>query len=169
MNDRRAQDDQDVWEAACTQLLREWVVAREPAWLPLNGRSMAPFLPGGSKILVSRTAAGQIGWGDLLVYGVEGRLVCHRVLRRRGKGGRHLFLTKGDGRRTIESWVAEEQVLGRVLRVEREGRLVDLNTPIRRLQAVAIAAASLVIIGGRALFRWGKQQVTGRGTWARTS
>ena len=169
MNDRQAQDDRDVREAACTQLLREWVGAREPVWLPLNGRSMAPFLPGGSKILVCKTAVGQIGWGDLLVYEVEGRLVCHRVLGCQVQCGRPLFLMQGDGHWTNESWVGEAQVLGKVSRVERQGRLVDLNTRIRRLQAVSLAVYSLVGLGLRTLGSWGKQYWTCRRASARIS
>lgn len=167
MQDRPTQDGLDMLEVACSQLLREWISAREPAWLPLNGRSMAPFLPSGSRVLVSKTAAGQIGCGDLLVYELEGRLICHRVLRRKTQGDRYLYLTKGDGRQTIASWVAEEQVLGKVPRVEREGQLVDLNTLPRRLQAVSTATSSLMIIGVRALLKWGKQSVMGGRTWAR--
>lgn len=168
MKDRPVHEDQDARVAACTQLIRDWVSAKEQVWLPLNGQSMAPFLPGGSKILVSKTAAGQIRRGDLLVFEVEGRLVCHRVLRRQATSDRYLFLTKGDGWRTIESWVAEAEMLGRVPRIERAGRMIDLNTPFRRLHAVTTATASLVVIGVRMLLRWGMQRLTARRTWART-
>lgn len=166
MKNRPFQDDQAVLEVACTQLLREWISAREPAWLPLYGRSMAPFLPSGSRVLVSKTAAGQIGCGDLLVYEFEGRLICHRVLRRKTQGDRYLYLTKGDGRQTIASWVAEKQVLGKVSCVEREGQLVDLNTLPHRLRAISTATYSLMIIGVRALLKWGKQSARGGRIWA---
>ncbi|HSB67780.1 MAG TPA: S26 family signal peptidase [Candidatus Methylomirabilis sp.] len=156
-----------TWEAACAELLRCWVAGGASAWLPLHGHSMAPFLPGGSKILVSKTTAGRIGCGDLFVYEEEGRLVCHRVLRRRARGSRYAYLTKGDGWGTMESWVAEEQVLGKVPRVERDGREVDLNTAIGRLHAVTAAASSLVVIGLRRLLRWGRGRLAGRRAWVR--
>ena len=50
-----------MWEAACAKLLRGWIAGGASAWLPLHGHSIAPFLPAGSKILVSKTAAPHIG------------------------------------------------------------------------------------------------------------
>lgn len=164
-----ARGDQTVWETACTQLLRDWLAAGESAWLPLHGQSMAPFLPSGSKILVSRTVVGQIGCGDLLVYEEEGRLVCHRVLRRRVRGSRHAFLAKGDGWGTMESWVAEEQVLGRVPRVKRDGGEVSLDTAIGRLHALTATITALVLIGLRRLLRWARGRLAGRTAWVRPS
>ena len=148
-----------AWESVCTQLLREWINAGKPAWLPLSGESMVPFLPGGSKILVSQTTAGQIRLGNLLLFEVEGRIICHRVLRRRGQGASYTFLTKGDGRRATDPWVCAEQVIGKVTAINRNGSIVRLNTPLRRLQAVAAAALSLVGTGSLAALRRTKKLV----------
>jgi len=142
-----------VWESVYTQLLREWIDAGEPAWLPLSGESMVPFLPSGSKVLVSQTEAGQIRRGNLLLYEAEGRIICHRVLRRRRYGASYTFLTKGDGRRMTDPWVCAEQVIGKVMAINRNGSIVRLNTPLRRLQAVAAAAISLVGTGSLAVLR----------------
>jgi len=142
-----------AWESVYPQLLREWIDAGEPAWLPLSGESMVPFLPSGSKVLVSHTTAGQIRLGNLLLYEAEGRIICHRVLRRRRYGASYTFLTKGDGRRMTDPWVCAEQVIGKVMAINRNGSIVRLNTPLRRLQAVAAAAISLVGTGSLAVLR----------------
>lgn len=142
-----------AWEPACTQLLREWIAAGEQAWLPVIGDSMGPFLPGGSKVLVSRTAPHGIRCGNLVVYEDEGRMICHRVLRRRPQGLSHAFLTKGDGWRVTDPWVCAEQIIGKVVAINRNGSLVRLDTPLRRLQAVAAVARSLTGVGSRVILR----------------
>jgi signal peptidase I len=164
MKDRPTPNNQAAWEAVYVQLLRGWITAGESAWLPLRGESMAPFLHSGSRLLVSRVTVCHIASGDLLVYEAEGRLICHRVLCRRTREGRHVFLTKGDGWRTNESWIRADQVLGRVTRVERNEGMLPLDTPIRRLCATGIAAYSLMVAGLLALLRWGRQRLRLRWT-----
>jgi len=154
-----SQQKQAAWEPVYTQLLREWIDAGEPAWLPLSGESMVPFLPSGSKVLVSQTTAGQIGLGDLLLYEAEGRIICHRVLRRRRQGASYIFLTKGDGWRRTDPWVSAGQVIGTVIGIHRNGRLIRLGTRLRRLQAVTAAALSLIVAGLLAVSRRAKELV----------
>jgi signal peptidase I len=157
-----SQCKQTAWEPVCTQLLREWIEAGQPAWLPLSGGSMTPFLPSGSKVLVSQTAPRRIFCGDLVVYEVEGRMICHRVLGRRTQGFSHAFLMKGDGWRMTDPWVCAEQVIGKVIAINRNGSVVRLDTPLRRLQAVAAAALSFVVAGTLMVMRQGKQLLSVR-------
>jgi signal peptidase I len=156
-------------EAVCTQLLREWIARGEPAWLPLIGESMAPFLHSGSRVLVSKGTTGEVLCGDLLLFEVEGKLICHRVLRRRASGGKYAFLTKGDDWRTIEFWIGEEQVIGRVVSVERNGDLVRLDSFLRRLHAVGATAIALAAIGSRVALRRIQRLLKLQRTWARSS
>jgi signal peptidase I len=148
-----SQQKHAAWEPVYRQLLREWIDAGEPVWLPLSGESMAPLLPSGSQVLVSQTVTGQIRFGDLLVYEAEGRIICHRVLRRRRYGASYTFLTKGDGRRMTDPWVYAEQVIGIVVAIDRNGSIVRLNAPLPRLQAVAAAMLSLMVAGSLAALR----------------
>ncbi|MFB3816103.1 MAG: S26 family signal peptidase [Candidatus Methylomirabilales bacterium] len=151
-----APDDRDPRLAAGAALLRDWMAAGGLAWLPLHGDSMRPFLPAGSRVRIGRVAPGEVRLGDLVVYATEERLVCHRVLRRRARGNGHALLTKGDGRRSFEAWVDAAQVLGRVVEVERRGRVLRLRRPGRRLHALAAAAASLGWVALRAVLSRGR-------------
>lgn len=156
-----------AWEPACAQLLREWIEAGEQAWLPVIGDSMAPFLPRGSKVLVSQTAPHWIRCGDLVVYEDEGRMICHRVLRRRPQKFSHAFLTKGDGWRMTDPWVCAEQVMGKVVAMSRNGSVARLDTPLRRLQAVAAAARSFVAAGTLMVARRARRLLAARWNHAR--
>jgi signal peptidase I len=141
--------DADLRLAAGVALVRDWIAAGRPTWLVLRGDSMRPFLPDGSRVRIAPVAPGQLSIGDLVVYETEGRLVCHRVVRRRARPGGAAFLTKGDGPRTFPAWISGGDVVGRVVEVERRGRVVRLRHPGRRLHALAAAAASLAAVALR--------------------
>jgi len=149
-----------MWEPVYTQLLREWIEAGEPAWLPVIGDSMAPFLPKGSKVLLSRMAPDRIACGDLIVYEEEGRMICHRVLRRRPHGFSPAFLTKGDGWRMTDPWICAKQIVGKVIAIDRNGSILRLDTPLRRLQAVVAAVLSFVAAGTIIVLTQGKQRLS---------
>lgn len=114
---------------------------------------MRPFLAPGVRLLVSRVAPGRIGLGDVIVYDVEDTLVCHRVLWRRARLGERRFLTRGDAWQSPRAWIGQADVVGKVVAVATGRVAVPIDTPHRRLQAVAIAALSFVAAGILAAFR----------------
>jgi hypothetical protein len=126
-----------VWRPLVTQIVRERIDAGEPTWLPVRGRSMRPLLAGGSRILVA--PATRIRSGDLLAYECEGTIVCHRVIGRRGA----YLMTRADRRGAGPELVRLDQILGVVKAFQRDGAVVDLTRPARRVQAVAKAVRSL--------------------------
>lgn len=154
--------DEPSWTRAYAELLREWVATGERAWLPLWGGSMAPFLPGGSRILVVPAPLDRIVPGDLVVYETESRVVCHRALRRRVDGDGLAFLTKGHGWRTLEAWVAGARLIGKVAAIERDGGVTSLETPLRRLRARLAAGRSLLALRSLVALRRSKRLLRGR-------
>lgn len=157
--------ERSVWGPVYAQLLREWIEAGESVCLPLTGESMAPSLHGGANVFLAHAAPAQISCGDLVVYQAEGRLICHRVLRRRVRRGRYAFLTKGDHWRTTGSWIRDRQIIGTLIAVEQDGRLRRLDAPLRRWLASGVAGLSLMAAGSVMVVRWGKQML--RGQWRR--
>lgn len=149
------------WGLVYVPLLRDWLGSGETAWLPLSGSSMRPFLPAGARILVSAAEAGRIAPGDLVVFDHEGTIVCHRMLRRRARGDGDVVLTKGDGWRTLESWIPAAQLVGKVVGVERNGMRLSLETPARRLQARLIARWSRLMTGAVPALRRGRRRLGG--------
>lgn len=145
--------------AARIALLREWLESGETAWLHVTGDSMWPFLPRGSRVQVCRV--GDVHPGALIVYEIEDRLVCHRVLARRGAR----VLARGDAWRAVGAWVAAADVLGGVVAIDRHRRVVRLDTSLRRMQAAMLAAASFVIARAVGVARWLKHSHAGGSGW----
>lgn len=102
------------------------------------GPSMSPFIQDGDAIMVSPLAGASPGCGDVVAFlrPDSGKLVVHRVVGQQGDA----FLVRGDS--TAVSIAAYElvpaaSILGRVTKVERNGRPVRLGLgPERRLIAV---------------------------------
>lgn len=99
-----------------------------------EGRSMWPFLRGGDGLVVEPVSTRNARVGDVLLYRTShGGVVAHRLVGR--SGGR--LRTRGDRVRAPAEWIGPGQVLGRVGAVERAGRHIDLDRPLRRLPALA--------------------------------
>jgi len=99
-----------------------------------KGFSMSPFIKDGDTITIAPVSDGLPGPGDVAAFIApeNGRLVVHRVV---GKGKRG-FLLRGDNAIETDGRVPEENILGRVVRVERNRRETRIGFgPERRLIA----------------------------------
>jgi signal peptidase I len=99
-----------------------------------RGGSMHPFVRDGDVVTVQPLGKSRIGAGDIVAFTHPGagRLVVHRVAAGTGRG----LLMKGDNAEYADGIVPLENVLGRVSRVERDGRRIRLGVgPERALIA----------------------------------
>jgi hypothetical protein len=99
---------------------------------------MLPFVRDGDVALVIPTARTAIGVGDVVCYETPpGRLFVHRVIQRAGNG----FLAKGDALARADV-VEPPQLLGKVVAIERHGRLTRLDSRTARGRNRVIAFVS---------------------------
>ena len=107
------------------------------------GTSMGATIRDGEAITVAPVEPGEITWGDIVVYRRGHHLLAHRVVRfaRRDRpdGG---FLVRGDAACTCDAPVAPEQILGKVVSVERQGRHLSVSSRQAKLAYTARVAAS---------------------------
>ena len=102
---------------------------------------MLPFLRDGDVALVVPSARTEIGVGDVVCYEASpGRLFVHRVIDR----ARDRFLAKGDALACVDV-IDPPQLLGKVVAIERHGKVTRLDTRIGRWQSRAIVAVSALI------------------------
>lgn len=122
--------------AAAAEMARELLAGGERICFVARGASMRPFLRDGDRLTVSPDLGG-LRVGDLVLLG-QGELgPVHRVVARLGPW----FCVKGDATASVDGWFRTDDILGRVVRVERGGRAV----PPGRWSAVA-----LNLVGGLA-------------------
>jgi len=67
--------------------------------------------------------------GDLMVFKRNGQMVCHRLVRVFEKDGMKYYRTRGDSFFNFDEPVTLDQILGKVIRIERE----NLSLPRRIL------------------------------------
>jgi hypothetical protein len=97
---------------------------------------MVPVIRHGDTLTIQPTEAVALRLGDVVLYrAVGGYLFAHRVVGRRFDNGRLVLTARGDAVPGPGDQVLAEQILGRVVRVQRGGRTLDLDRGIWRLVA----------------------------------
>ena len=110
-------------------------VARNLAWelsesgqslrLEVISRSMLPVLRPGDKIVVQKVGAESLEIGDLVIALRQGEFITHRLV---GLGSKECY-TKGDNAHYLDPPVKSESILGKVIAIEREDNIIDLQSP----------------------------------------
>jgi signal peptidase I len=99
-----------------------------------KGASMRPFIRDGDLVEVRPIGATSVRRGDVVLFRAEGgRALAHRVVRVVGDDRREALVTKGDSITWCDGPISREQVLGRVVAVERDGRRIGLGGGLQRI------------------------------------
>lgn len=108
-----------------------------------TGHSMSPVILHGAILEVEPRPGTEIRVGEVAFYrNPGGGLVAHRVVRKRFRRGRTIFLIKGDARSCQLEEVYSTQILGRVVRVEQHGCCRQLDRLPGRLMGKTLAYLS---------------------------
>jgi len=113
---------------------------------------MTPTIDDGEILIVAPAAAHQVDVADVVFCQTRSRPVAHRVLSiGGGAAGAPQLTLCGDAALELDRPVTTEQVLGRVIAVERAGQRVDVEVTAGFLGRLAIVAAFAL---RRSLRRW---------------
>jgi signal peptidase len=89
---------------------------------------MYPTIRDGETVTVEPVCASEVRRGDILLYQTTSRVIAHRVVEIVGaQNSARVFTLRGDSLRSCDAPVRAEQVLGRVVSVERKGREINLK------------------------------------------
>ena len=95
-----------------------------------EGDSMYPTIRKGEAIVVEPVPAAGLRKGDVALYRTERGITAHRVVA----SGKTRFKMRGDAMASPNEPVDIQQILGRVVAVEREGRSIDLTSSGARIR-----------------------------------
>jgi signal peptidase I len=122
-----------------TELLHQGRAVRFKA----PGLSMNPTIKEGETIIIQPAAPSSVRKGDIILYSFERGFIAHRVVRiLRKKGDTPSFIMRGDASDSSDCPVSAPQVLGKVISVRREGRIIDLCSKRARIWHTAHKWAS---------------------------
>lgn len=109
--------------------------------LQVMGWSMLPSVWPGDTLLVERANSSAVSEGDIVLFGRDRRLFAHRVVAKRGQAGDSQVVTRGDAMLATDSPVSDDELLGRVSFILRDGKCIE---PSRSLGFSERAVAALV-------------------------
>ena len=90
------------------------------------GTSMHPTIRNGDVITVEPVAPGKLVRGDIILYRFRGGFIAHRIVNIEERNGSGLsFILRGDASSTCDQPVEPEQILGKVVWLERGHRIID--------------------------------------------
>lgn len=95
-----------------------------------KGKSMHPAIQEGEGIGVAPVEPSQVKRGDIILYRIQSGLIAHRVV---ALTPHYSFILRGDASVSCDKPVAPQQILGKVVCVERDGRRVKLDTKIAKM------------------------------------
>ena len=116
-----------------------------------TGFSMIPFVRDGDVITVAPLAGGTPGLGDVVAFvrPNTGKLAVHRVVGNLSSA----FLIRGDNTQETDGLVPAGNILGRVTRVERDGRRVYLGLGPERYPIAFLTRLGLLRLLWRSVWR----------------
>jgi signal peptidase I len=108
------------------------------------GASMFPWIRSGDLVFVRRFAFEQASRGDVVLFERDARLFVHRVLRGGTNGDRAAenLVTKGDALDSEDVPVSRAEFLGRVIRIHRGARHIDVESMGQKLLGRFLARVS---------------------------
>jgi len=111
--------------AICCDLVGEVIRTFGEVRLRVFGSSMTPSILPGDMISIQRTQINEISSGEVILFSQNGRLFAHRVIAPAGNPNELRLITRGDRLRHNDPPVSSSELLGRVISVERGGRIID--------------------------------------------
>ena len=99
-----------------------------------RGNSMQPSILEGDVLEVQVVGSDDIRRGDVLLCALqEDKIIAHRVIQTLHVDDQPQFLIKADARFTPDGILPFDQVLGRVVALQRKGRSIDIGSPHYRI------------------------------------
>ena len=109
----------DEYFLAVEELLRE----KRTVTIPARGTSMIPFIEEGrDRVELSGTDLHGLKRGDIVLARTDKGLVLHRIVKKEEGGN---FILMGDGNLHTTERCSEEDILGKAVRICREGKRRD--------------------------------------------
>ena len=110
---------------------------------------MFPSVQPGDTLIVDRTPVEAVSEGDIVLFGRDSRIFAHRVVKKDNGAGKTGMLTRGDAMTVSDPPVGENELLGRVSFIVRNGKLLEPNKSMRLSQRLIATLLSRSEIAAR--------------------
>ncbi len=109
-------------------LTEELLHSNQDVALKVGGGSMFPCLKPGDIITIKKLPSKELVSGDIIVFKQEKKWIAHRILRiELLDDSKLMFIAKGDTCKTEDAPLKEDDVVGKVVSYNRQGKTIILN------------------------------------------
>ena len=136
--------DSEIFSGVIEQALAAGTVVRFRA----EGESMYPAIRDGETVTVTPVAPAAVARGDIVLFRYGRRLLAHRVVEVTMSGSERIFELRGDAKAASDGPVPGAAIVGRVVEVRRNGRLVPLagaRARVRRRVRATLSRAKRLV------------------------
>jgi len=131
--------DSQLFMAVFEEALASGTIVRFRA----EGTSMHPTIRDGEAISIAAVSPDEVVRGDVVLCRHDNRVLAHRVVAVTARGAGRVFQLRGDAKAACDEPVSADGVVGRVIAIHRNGRLVGLDRPARLRRTVRTAASQV--------------------------
>lgn len=129
----------------------------------MQGVSMLPFMRNNDIIKIKKMDASKIRPGDIIFFRTPSfKGVTHRVIKKIIVNGKIAFITKGDSCPYFDGYVYPEDMLGKIIVIERKGKNIKLDKGIVRLKNLFYAKILSFHVWAYSILRKIKRQLKHR-------
>lgn len=108
-----------------------------------GGHSMHPTIKNGQAVTVEPVNALAVKRGDIILYRTDRGVIAHRVISiEKIEEVNRTFILRGDTSISCDKPVKSEQILGKVVAVERAGRSINLSSRRAKIRCIARVGAT---------------------------
>jgi len=128
---KRKADQLSITGPALVELLRAVLAKGASFRFQARGFSMSPFIRDGDIVTLFSITGARLCLGDIVAFvrSDTERLVIHRVVGKKG----YAFSIMGDYSHTTDGLVSNRNILGRVVKVERNGEMISFGLGRERI------------------------------------
>jgi signal peptidase I len=164
-------DENSIKEISRT-LFKELLEQGESLCLRVRGTSMGYIIQENDLITIKKTAHEKLKSGDIILFKRADHFVCHRIINCYKKNNESYYLTKGDVLVQTDEPLLERQIIGRVHRISRGNRIINLSSSFARAvgSCIALYSKNISSLYGKCTFyhqSWENQKNSNLPLWMR--
>lgn len=133
---------QDGWKSPFHKLLFDIAQKGINLKIPVWGYCMSPFIRHGDVVIIKPMNEAEVSIGDIVVFLYRHRMFVHRLISKYQKKGKTVLLTKGDSFPHFDQPISPEDVLGKVVAIDRGKRKINLDNAFGRITNLFLAKIS---------------------------
>jgi len=137
----------DCRQSLALEVLREYGEIR----ISVLGLSMLPSFWPADILTIRVISLDDCGPGDVVLCESKNRLIVHRIVRETCKRGERFLITRGDAQSHEDNPISARQLCGRVIAVERAGRVSPVSPLYRKARLAGLLLGSSARVRSLAL------------------